>query len=215
MSKIGIKGSLSGMKEIRDLLMDCRIELRTHLRDFHKTELCKRIDDVRDELLHGVYPERQAAPTMESGDQVAVAWQLAAEDLKLTAPAIYELLAKKVSQRMANLPLVEAADVTVAVAEDAQPHAIDISADTAVVADVESDQAVIASAASLPDPDSHIPSVEALESIAASKRRFSETQREWCVGEAMVRSGFTIDPEEFIARGDNEMAKYILESAEE
>ena len=203
------------MKEIRDLLMDCRIELRTHLRDFHKTELCKRIDDVRDELLHGVYPETQAAPSMESGDQIAVAWQLAAEDLKLTAPAIYELLAKKVSQRMANLPLVEAADVGVEVSDDAQPESAEVSADAAVIADAEVAEAPSATPAALPDPDSHIPSIEALESIAASKRRFSETQREWCVGEAMVRSGFSIDPEEFIARGDNEMAKYILESVEE
>ena len=63
--------------------------------------------------------------------------------------------------------------------------------------------------------DAHIPSLDTLQAIAASKRRFSEVQREWCVGEAMVRSGFSIDPEEFIGRGDCEMARYLLESAEE
>ena len=34
----------AGMKELRTLLIDCRIELRKLVRDFHKTELCERLD---------------------------------------------------------------------------------------------------------------------------------------------------------------------------
>ena len=32
------------MKDLRALLIDCRIELRKLVRDFHKTELCERLD---------------------------------------------------------------------------------------------------------------------------------------------------------------------------
>ncbi len=199
------------MKHVRDLLMDCRIEMRQHVRDFHKTELCKRIDDARDAMLHG--PAASAnGPTVsvEGADRVAHAWQAAAEDIKLTAPAFYDLLAKKVALRLAALPPeAPSAPVApeVAVVQDGS-HAADTA--TAAVG-ATSPQ----TAAAVPEADQHVPSVEVLTSIAASKRRFTEAQREWCVGEAMVRSGFSIDPEEFIARGDNEMARFILELVDE
>ena len=32
------------MKQLRTLLIDCRIELRKLVREFHKTELCERMD---------------------------------------------------------------------------------------------------------------------------------------------------------------------------
>ena len=32
------------MKDLRSLLIDCRIELRKLSRDFQKTELCERLD---------------------------------------------------------------------------------------------------------------------------------------------------------------------------
>ena len=32
------------MKQLRTLLIDCRIELRKLVREFHKTELCERLD---------------------------------------------------------------------------------------------------------------------------------------------------------------------------
>src|SRR5690349_17124373 len=98
------------MKEVRDLLMDCRIELRKHVRDFHKTDLCKRIDDVRDSLLHAPSAEAAASVVVsaEVADRVAQAWQGAAEDLRLIAPAFYDLLAKKVTLRLASMPAASA-----------------------------------------------------------------------------------------------------------
>ena len=94
------------MKHVRDLLMDCRIEMRQHVRDFHKTELCKRIDEARDAMLLGpVASANGPTVSVEGADRVAHAWQAAAEDIKLTAPAFYDLLAKKVALRLAALPL--------------------------------------------------------------------------------------------------------------
>jgi hypothetical protein len=215
------------MKEVRDLLMDIRIELRQHVRDFHKTDLCKRIDDTRDALLHG--PRAMAATaaanvTLEGADRTAQAWQGAAEDLKLTAPAIYELLAKKVAARLAAMPaLMPAASPAPESTASAQATATQSSgavAASTVTVTVEAEVVLHDAATATPSlmmvaVEAHIPNADMLAAIAASKRRFTEAQREWCVGEAMVRSGFSIDPEEFIARGDNEMARYILETVEE
>jgi hypothetical protein len=216
------------MKQVRDLLMDIRIELRQHVRDFHKTDLCKRIDDTRDALLHGPAAVAAAAAnvTPEGADRVAQAWQAAAEDLKLTAPAIYDLLAKKVAARIAAMP-APAPAAAVAAAEQAKPaEGSAVSAapgsPAAAVAAVAVEAEFVPHDATTATPslmmvavEAHIPNAEVLAAIAASKRRFTEAQREWCVGEAMVRSGFSIDPEEFIARGDNEMARYLLETVEE
>jgi hypothetical protein len=212
------------MKEVRDLLMDIRIELRQHVRDFHKTDLCKRIDDTRDALLHG--PRAMAATaaanvTVEGADRIAQAWQGAAEDLKLTAPAIYELLAKKVAARLAAMPALTPAPSPApepAQATSTQSSGAAAAATVAVTVEAEvvlHDATTATPSLMMVAVEAHVPNTEMLAAIAASKRRFTEAQREWCVGEAMVRSGFSIDPEEFIARGDNEMARYILETVEE
>lgn len=203
------------MKELRDLLMDIRIELRQHVRDFHKTELCRRIDDARDALLH--QPATAAGVTsVEAADRIAQAWQLAAADLKTIAPPFFELLSKKVALRLSALPPL--AEPALAAEEHAggTPAVAEVAVDGSPLDDVKEEViAPSAMSSTLGTVDAHIPSLDALQAIAANKRRFSEVQREWCVGEAMVRSGFSIDPEEFIGRGDSEMARYLLESTEE
>ena len=70
-------------KNIRDLLADCRIELRTLMRDFHKSELCRRIDEARVELARDDAPETATAVAVlataaVSTDRVAQAWRLRA-----------------------------------------------------------------------------------------------------------------------------------------
>jgi hypothetical protein len=204
------------MKELRDLLMDIRIELRQHVRDFHKTELCRRIDDARDALSRQP-AAGEAVTSVEAADRIAQAWQAAAEDLKTIAPPFFELLSKKVTLRLSALPPLP--EPVEAAAEDAgaeSSESVDVSVDgSRLDAEKEVVIAPSAMASTLGTVDAHIPSLDALQAIAANKRRFSEVQREWCVGEAMVRSGFSIDPEEFIGRGDSEMARYLLESTEE
>lgn len=203
------------MKQIRDLLMDCRIELRKLVRDFHKTELCKRIDDARDLLLNGPIASAASAASTggaEGADRVAQAWQASAEDLRLTAPAIYELLAKKVALRLAAIPPPASATTP----DEPVADITGAAAATALATSAEPIPVAPATAAPVSiDVEAHIPNQDMLTAIAANKRRFTEAQREWCVGEAMVRSGFSIDPEEFMARGDSEMARYILGSEEE
>jgi hypothetical protein len=216
-------------KNIRDLLADCRIELRTLMRDFHKSELCRRIDEARAELASDGTP---AATTplpaaAISTDRIAQAWRLAAEDLKITAPAIHQLLAKKVAQHLAasatnadaNAPVIAAdspaaAPESVAPAETAAAEAaetassVDGDAAAATTPEAAAVEPVVATAPSDPLAPSH----DDLVAISRHKRRFSEAQREWCVGEALIRSGFTINPNDFIGGGDHAMALYLLES---
>ncbi|MBK6725946.1 MAG: hypothetical protein IPG63_01590 [Xanthomonadales bacterium] len=228
------------MKKIRDLLADCRIELRLHVRDFHKTELCKRLDEARAELANDSGKNLATASTETdanaAGDRVAMAWRLAAEDLHVTAPAIYQLLAKKAAKYLADLPdelLQAAAPATVAsapgiAAAAPAPIATPVVAvpttepEVAPVATEAPAEVVAAEAEATPEPvaeaqaadatDPNAPSHEVLLSISRHKRRFTEAQREWCVGEALIRSGFTINPSDFLAGGDHAMALYMLES---
>lgn len=50
--------------------------------------------------------------------------------------------------------------------------------------------------------------------VAAGQRPLSVGQREWCVGEAMVLTGFAHDPIELIARGDAALAQLVLGNAQ-
>ncbi len=220
-------------KTIRDLLADCRIELRTLMRDFHKSELCRRIDEARVELSRDEAPASAmtavaaSSTAAASTDRIAQAWRLAAEDLRVTAPAIYQLLAKKVAQRLAaaatqaNEPVAEDVVETPVPAPEAEtmtatdvardPEAADASA-VEVVPEPAPEVAVVEPIVEAVPANPLAPSRDDLLSISRHKRRFTEAQREWCVGEALIRSGFTINPNDFIGGGDHAMALYLLET---
>lgn len=104
------------MKDLRPLLIDCRIELRKHQRDFQKSELCERLDLMLQSLTDAP-PTRSAAPVevaspaasekAQTVSQVALAWQTAARDLKFTDPAIYQRLSDKVMRLLGSKTLVD------------------------------------------------------------------------------------------------------------
>jgi hypothetical protein len=222
------------MDKIRDLLLDVRIEFRSLVKDFQKTDLCRRIDEARSELTRGGQSGSVAVPADASGaDQVAQAWRMAAEDLKVTAPAIYQLLAKKAARHIAARAASGAAPaqpesaspvsvatntLEVAAAEtSATPIAVAAAEASPIepAATVHAEPEAPAAAAAEPEVDPNIPTRHVLDLIARSKRRFTEAQREWCVGEALVRSEFQIQPNDSLARGDHGMAKYLLETDSE
>lgn len=111
------------MKELRDLLIDCRIELRKLVRDFQKTEICERLDLAiqtvsqmqatpgkaeaprpRDET-----DNENPAPSVKSAttNQVGLAWQTAARDLKFSDPPLYERLSEKVMRLLEQKTMVD------------------------------------------------------------------------------------------------------------
>lgn len=259
------------MKELRNLLIDCRIELRKLVRDFHKTELCERLDAATQQL--GNAPKSDAPKPASTGgttektpapNQVALAWQTAARDLKLSDPALYDALQKKVMQRLETKsmvdPTTEINELGKAVADmkkrqDAHEKsykALENERDTLLgalamavpelsdgrdrvavaLARIEWLRNAKATAAAKPAaksarttgkqeamPSASAPASEeagpapsdtVLMAIAAGTRKFTDAHREWCVGEAMVLSGFEFTPVELIQQGDAAIAQIIV-----
>src|SRR4249919_1381811 len=229
------------MKQLRTLLIDCRIELRKLVREFHKTELCERLDVAVQSLGNAEGEvDLKAAPSAatvkevnQTSNQVALAWQTAARDLKFSHPTLYDQMSKKVMSKLGVKTLVDQVDElrqledTVGelkkqqqVAEMAR-HAMEVERDALLGAlatavpelsdggdrigvalariDLLKKQAQSgggggggrSSAASVAaEEENRIPTAEVLGLVAAGSRRFTNAQREWCVGEAMVLSGF-------------------------
>jgi len=250
------------MKELRTLLIDCRIELRKLVRDFHKTELCERLDVAVQSLANvGEVIEKQdlkQAPTAatvnqvkETSSQVALAWQTAARDLKFSHPTLYDQMSKKVMSKLGVKTLVDQVDelrqLEDAIGEmkkhqesaERARHAIEIERDALLgalasavpelsdggdrigvaLARIETLKKHAASGggggsrssagAVQAEEENRIPGPDVLAAVAAGGRRFTNAQREWCVGEAMVLSGFALTPMELIEQGDQQIAKII------
>jgi hypothetical protein len=253
------------MKQLRTLLIDCRIELRKLVRDFHKTELCERLDVAVQSLGNADGAEMDlksgAAPTpatvrevKETSNQVALAWQTAARDLKFSHPTLYDQLSKKVMAKLGAKTLVDQVDelrqLEDAVGELKKQQAVADKGRQAL--EGERDTLLGALASAVPElgdggdrvgvalsridwlksqaqkggggggsqsaarvvneEENRIPSAEVLAVVAAGNRRFTNAQREWCVGEAMVLSGFALTPMELIEQGDARIAKIITDA---
>jgi ribosomal 50S subunit-associated protein YjgA (DUF615 family) len=69
-------------------------------------------------------------------------------------------------------------------------------------------------AAPAPEPEEAgpAPSDTVLMAVAAGSRKFTDAHREWCVGEAMVLSGFEYTPVELIQQGDAAIAEIIVKA---
>lgn len=250
------------MNELRALLIDCRIELRRLVRDFHKTPLCERLDAAT-QLLANQDLARQSGMTAsdpargsanepaparaETTNRVALAWQLVARDLKFSQPAVYEQMSRKVMTRLGDKPLLDPVDELLAaegavgglreqLAELERQHAaLEAERDAVLGAlatavpqlggggdrlgvalariDCLLSQATRVATAITPqtvaEEESRIPSPEVIAAIASGSRQFTQAQREWCVGEAMVLSGFEFTPMELIEQGDAQIARII------
>ena len=203
------------MKPTRDLLIDIRIELRKLVRDFHKTELCKHIDDEVYRLGHappagGDPTNASAAPVLaEPTADTANDWQQAADELKASQPQAYLALARLVLRRWETNSQPDATQIATLTAElDTLAALIAATAQ----ADQASAQAAKAAASiALSDAESPVPSPAKLAAVAAGTSKLGDLQREWCLGEAMVRSDFNIVPTELLAKGDVAIAKALIE----
>ena len=77
--------------------------------------------------------------------------------------------------------------------------------------------AAIADAEAPPPPapkvephDIHAPGKVILQMVAAGRREFTPEQRDWCLGEAMVLTGFQESPSDLLARGDQALAAIVM-----
>lgn len=65
-------------------------------------------------------------------------------------------------------------------------------------------------AAKVEPHDVHAPGKVILQMVAAGRREFTVEQRDWCLGEAMVLTGFKEDPNALLARGDQALATLVM-----
>lgn len=243
------------MKDLRALLIDCRIELRRLVRDFHTTPLCERLDAATQQMANA--PVEAPPPQLASGaglrqgrettSQVALAWQLAARDLKFSHPPLYEAMSRKVMARLETKALVDQTDelrqleasldsFREQLAEvERQRQAVEVERDAVLgalasavpqladggdrigvaLARIEclkvqaTKVAPVVTVGTVIEEESRIPTREVIALIAAGARQFTKAQREWCVGEAMVLSGFKYTPMELIDQGDASIARII------
>ena len=249
------------MKDLRALLIDCRIELRKLSRDFQKTELCERLDLAIQQLVNASLvpaadPARdgaQGAPSekAQTVSQVALAWQTAARDLKFSDPAIHARLSEKVMRLLGAKTLLDPAseilqlegmvkaaeqklgehekalraleterDALLGALASAAPGLKDGGDRLAVAlarvawlkAEAEKGASAPAPAKRAAEPQDTVPTPELLAAVAAGAAVLTKEQREWCVGEAMVLTGFQYTPVELLEQGDAAIARKIVEA---
>ena len=246
------------MDSLRTLLIDCRIELRKLVREFHKTELCERLDAMVQTLQRTpveIAPGAPPSPTVareirETSNQVALAWQAAARDLKFSNAALYEAMAKRVIQRLESRTLVDQADEVLALEQRIKTMHDELAAAAKAREAVEDERNTVLGALASAAPqldgggdrlgvalaridwlqgqikraaptmdmrsetaeETRIPSDDLIGIVASGGRRFTDAQREWCVGEAMVLSNFQYTPMELIQQGDAKIAGIIRAS---
>lgn len=106
------------MKDLRNLLVDCRILLRRFPADDRVGEMMSRLESAISRLdAEGFGPPAKPVPPpvtlatdkTEAEQQVAFAWQQAARDLKFSHPELYESLSKRVLDRVGKDALVDQA----------------------------------------------------------------------------------------------------------
>ena len=61
------------------------------------------------------------------------------------------------------------------------------------------------------DPDAIAPTADELQRVSQGLRVFTDEEREWCIGEMMVRTHFELDPRQLLAAGDGALAARLLE----
>jgi len=100
------------MKDLRNLLIDCRIELRKHIKDFHKTEMCDKLDIAiasagKPQTEVAVAEPAIGANKTSTTNQVGLAWQRAARDLKFSHPDLFEKLGQDVMRLLDAKTMVD------------------------------------------------------------------------------------------------------------
>lgn len=232
------------MKEVRNLLLDCRTALRQANPDFEDTPLGERLDQTLVAMAQAQWSEQakpsasQAAPP---GQRVAYAWQAAARELRRSHPELHKQLSEQVLKLLDDEVFDDPTDEIEALQQRLRDRESQLALATGDLASLCSDLAVavplpgqvsgsdaelarkrvqlmaeaLARGGGLPKPDpgdidTGTPSRELLQAVAAGKRSLSTDQLEWCLGEAMVLTGFEQNREQLLAQGAAALAQRIL-----
>jgi hypothetical protein len=232
------------MKQIRNLLLDCRAALRRADPAFADSALGEKLDDTILELGKAAQPAPEIAePETRTAQQVALAWQTAARDLRFSHPELHAQLSARVLQLLDLDSLLDPATEIAALQAQLQQQVARNEQDAAELLSLRQ-----ALADAVPRLDGNVPAPEAarlrlrqlveaasrggglpkpaaaeavtggmlgreqLREVAEGRRPLSRDERDWCVGEAMVLSGFSQAPAQLLAGGDAALARLILDT---
>ncbi|WP_159016873.1 hypothetical protein [Cognatiluteimonas profundi] len=257
------------MKDLRNLLLDCRAALRRADPHFENSPLRARMDEniIGMSKAEDTPKEVAAAPQTFSAQQVAYAWQQAARELHFTHPQLYAELGREVRERLqadtlvdpnAELVRLEARLRQLQAERDTAQDALTATLATAHrelqagLADLQDELATLrqalSAAVALDGADAHgsevelaqrrlrvlveaaqrggglpkarpeapgeiAPSTTRLQQVSSGSRAFSDEEREWCIGEAVVRSHFALSPAKLLADGDRALATLLLQAS--
>lgn len=178
-------------------------------------------------------------PETRTGQQVAYAWQMAARDLRFSHPELHDSLTQRVRQLLdievlsdpaseiqqlqaridAAVVATQAAELELADMRRALAEAVP-SIDDPKIPPAEAARLRMralleggtASVAVAPKTGSVnlAPTRESLQAVVEGRRTLTRDERDWCMSEAMVLSGFQQTPVQLLARGEIELARMIL-----
>ncbi len=229
------------MKALRNLLLDCRTALRRADANFARSPLSEQLDDTIIGLGQHTQPELPE-PETRTAQQVAYAWQSAARDLRFSHPDLHEKLQARVLQMLDVDVLLDPASEILALqgkVSQCEAKLHDAVAELATLRQSLADavpqldgnvpapeaarlrlRMLVESAtrggglpkAAPKDPANVGLSRQELDAVAAGTRALSREEREWCIGEAMVLSGFQQTPASLLAGGEAALARLILDT---
>ena len=230
------------MKALRNLLLDCRTALRRADPNFARSQLSEQLDDTIIELGQNAEQAESPEPETRTAQQVAYAWQSATRDLRFSHPELHAKLQARVLHlldvdvlhdpaseihALQSKVQEDAARLRDAVAElsalrqslaDAVPN-LDGNVPAAEAARLRLRMLVDSATrggglpkATPKDPGNVGLTRDELRAVANGERNLSREEREWCIGEAMVLSGFQKSPAQLLADGEPALARLILET---
>lgn len=221
------------MHQTRDLLLDCRTALRRADPRFENTPLKGRLDSVIVKMGQAAETQRaieQAQPGPPAAARVAYAWQSAARELRQSHPEVYEHLWNRVLKRLDTKVMDDSTQEI-----DVLQRSLESAQQALSAAEVELGElrkalatAVANPAAEAPAPSAngvqappgHLWELEAptppgpalFKAVAAGMRGFAPHELEWCLSEAMVRTGFQKTPVQLLEQGEAGLARLLLET---
>jgi hypothetical protein len=222
------------MKDIRNLLLDCRSALRrANLRS--QDELRDRLEAALLELGKPTdeKEEQLAEPETRTAQQVAYAWQIAVRSLRMSHPDLHNSMVERV-HAMLNANQVhdpgtellqlqtrlEGTAGELAVLRQELADAVPLVGRDAIGTDAECTQRRLqllikaaAEGGGLPQQVSDNPidlahTREELQAVVLGKRELSRWERAWCVAEALVMTGRS--PEQLQKLADAALVKLVL-----
>ena len=186
--------------------------------------------------------EKAPVPGTRTAQQVAYAWQSVTRDLRNTHPELHAELSARVLQRLDGQVLLDADEEIEALQGRLKEHEAllrDAMTELGALRQSLAD-AVPTLDGNVPAPEAArlrlrmlvdsatrgggLPKAtprdtrggvltrDELEAVASGGRGLSRDERDWCVGEALVLSGFQRSPTELLADGEQALARFILDT---